>query len=201
MDLQIVWVADWAWGLLLIVLTMAIHASGIVAIALILTRVPTWMRIHLSFRQVIATSIGLISGVGLALAALHGVEAAIWAITYLALGAVSTMPDAILFSVDSMTTRGASGLALQPHWKLLGALEAADGVLLFGLSTAFLFAVVHRLRAKDLVRHARAVVMREVNVIRVVRILRTKSQFSRFHGSSPVAGPPCPKRHGVNAFL
>jgi hypothetical protein len=144
MDLEIVWIADWTWGLLLIVLTMAIHASGIVAIALILTRVPTWMRFHLSFWQVIVMSIGLISGVGLALASLHAFEAGIWAMTFLALGAASSMPDAILFSVDSMTTRGASGLVLQPHWRLLGALEAADGVLLFGLSTAFLFAVVEQ---------------------------------------------------------
>jgi hypothetical protein len=40
--------------------------------------------------------------------------------------------DAILYSVDSMTTRGASGLTLPRRWQLMGALEAADGVLLSG---------------------------------------------------------------------
>ena len=41
-----------------------------------------------------------------------------------------------------MTTRGASGLVVQPHWQMLGALEAADGMLLFGISTAFIFTVM-----------------------------------------------------------
>jgi len=50
----------------------------------------------------------------------------------------------MLYSVDSITTRGASGLTLARHWQMLGALEAADGMLLFGISTAFLFASLKR---------------------------------------------------------
>ncbi len=41
-----------------------------------------------------------------------------------------------------MTTRGASGLTLQQHWRVMGALEAADGMLLFGISTAYIFGVM-----------------------------------------------------------
>jgi hypothetical protein len=41
-----------------------------------------------------------------------------------------------------MTTRGASGLTLPSHWQMMGALEAVDGMLLFGVSTAFVFAVI-----------------------------------------------------------
>ena len=48
----------------------------------------------------------------------------------------------MLYSVDSITTRGASGLMVLPHWQMLGALEAADGILLFGISTAYVFAVI-----------------------------------------------------------
>ena len=44
-----------------------------------------------------------------------------------------------------MTTRGASGLNLAEEWRLMGALEAADGMLLFGISTAFLFAVLQQI--------------------------------------------------------
>jgi hypothetical protein len=40
-----------------------------------------------------------------------------------------------------MSTRGASGLTLQRHWQLMGGLEAVNGMLLFGLSTAWLFTV------------------------------------------------------------
>jgi hypothetical protein len=48
----------------------------------------------------------------------------------------------MLYSVDSMSTRGASGLTLQRHWQMMGALEAFDGMLLFGISTAYIFAVM-----------------------------------------------------------
>jgi hypothetical protein len=50
--------------------------------------------------------------------------------------------DAILYSLDSMTTRVASGLMLEPQRQMMGALEAANGVLLFGISTAYIFAVL-----------------------------------------------------------
>ena len=31
---------------------------------------------------------------------------------------------------------------LERHWRTLGALEAADGMLLFGISTAYIFTVM-----------------------------------------------------------
>jgi hypothetical protein len=86
----------------------------------------------------IFTSVAMV----LLLAALHGAECGIWAAAYLWLGAIDLPQDALLFSVDSMTTRGASGLTLQRHWQMMGALEAVDGVLLFGVSTAYMFAVM-----------------------------------------------------------
>jgi hypothetical protein len=51
---------------------------------------------------------------------LHGIAAAIWAAAYLWLGALESPLEAILYSVDSMSTRGASGLMLHPHWRMMG---------------------------------------------------------------------------------
>ena len=34
------------------------------------------------------------------------------------------------------------GLTLPPRWQMISALEAVNGALLFGISTAFLFAVI-----------------------------------------------------------
>ena len=73
---------------------------------------------------------------------LHGLEAAIWAAAYVWVGAFGSPFEAILYSVDSMSTRGASGLLLQSHWRIMGALEAVDGMLLFGISTAYIFSVM-----------------------------------------------------------
>ena len=43
-----------------------------------------------------------------------------------------------------MTTYGGSGLDLQRHWRLMGALEALNGIILFGLTTAFLFWMIQQ---------------------------------------------------------
>jgi hypothetical protein len=66
----------------------------------------------------------------------------IWAAAYLWLGAIDSPTDALFFSLDSMSTRGASGLTLQRPWQIMGALEAVDGMLLFGVSTAYIFSVM-----------------------------------------------------------
>jgi len=93
-------------------------------------------------RRVEVIQIGLIGAVGLLLAARHGVEAALWAAAYWWLGALNSPTDAILYSVDSMSSRGASGLTLVHHQRLMSALEAMDGMPLFGISTAYIFAMM-----------------------------------------------------------
>jgi hypothetical protein len=97
---------------------------------------------NLGFRHVILIMIGVVGAVGLLLAVQHGIEAAIWAAAYVWLGALNSPKDAILYSLDSMTTRGASGLMLEQHWQMMGALEAANGMLLFGISTAYIFTLM-----------------------------------------------------------
>ncbi len=46
------------------------------------------------------------------------------------------------FSLNAMTTCGHDNLGLEPHWRLMGALEALNGVILFGLTTSFLVSVL-----------------------------------------------------------
>src|SRR6476660_3190722 len=134
---------SWHWGLSLIASTMAIHAAAVVMMAFVGVRI----RIRLDTRDLnlwslIAILICIIGVMGLLLAVLHGIECGIWAAAYLWLGALDSPLDALLFSVDSMSTRGSSGLTLQRHWQMMGALEAVDGMLLFGVSTAYMFAVM-----------------------------------------------------------
>ena len=47
--------------------------------------------------------------------------------------------SAMLYSLGAITTYGHENLDLAAQWKLLGAIEALNGWLLFGLTTAFLF--------------------------------------------------------------
>jgi hypothetical protein len=133
---------NWICGLALIALTIAIHVTGVTFLASVLHG----FRVRLQSRppaspRMIAIVIAAFTVMGLLLALLHGVEAVIWAAAYLWLGALDSPGAAILYSIDSMATRGASGLMLEP-WQTMGALEAADGMLLFGISTAFIFTVM-----------------------------------------------------------
>ena len=135
---------NWAWGLSLIALTITLHAAGVALMAFATLGIRERLEgvKRLRSRQVFAITIGLIGSVGLLLAALHGMEAALWAAAYWWLGALDSAAEALLYSVDSFSTRGASGLTLEHHWRMMGALEATDGMLLFGISTAFIFTVM-----------------------------------------------------------
>ena len=137
------WGASWAWSLALVALTIAFHAVGIVVIATASAQVRAkLLRRGVTYIDSAPATFFLIVAVALALAVLHAIESMAWAVVYVWLGALPSPADAALYSVDSMTTRGASGLFLAPQWRMMGATEAGDGMLLFGISTAFLFYVM-----------------------------------------------------------
>jgi hypothetical protein len=141
--MRLVWIADWALSLPLIALTLIIHVSALIAITALLARIRPWIETRRGHRMSTALfAIGLIGTIAYVLVALHGLAAAIWAGVYVRLGALDTLADAMLYSVDSMAARGASGLTLAPQWRLMGALEAVNGLLLFGITTAFLAALL-----------------------------------------------------------
>ncbi len=75
---------------------------------------------------------------------LHAFEAGVWAAAYLFLHALPDPKAAMLYSVSALTTYGHASNILPDRWKMLGALEALNGMLLFGLSTAFLFAMIQQ---------------------------------------------------------
>ena len=140
------WGDNWTWSAALIAITIAVHASGVVlAMHGTQTFWSSKLRVELSRKHRTSLAIGTIVAVGLWLALLHGLDAMLWALVYLKLGAIGTPAGALLYSVDSMSTRGASGFNLDAPWRMMGALEAVDGMLLFGISTAFLFTILQSL--------------------------------------------------------
>lgn len=77
----------------------------------------------------------------------HIVEIWIWALFYLTMESAEfqTLEKALYFSTTSFTTVGYGDIVLGPQWRMLGSIEAANGFLLFGWSTAFLFEVMSKL--------------------------------------------------------
>jgi hypothetical protein len=73
-------------------------------------------------------------------------------VAYIALGARPDFASAMLYSLGAMATYGHANLYLAEHWQPLGTLEAVNSMMLFGLTTAFLFSVLqssYRIGAKE----------------------------------------------------
>jgi hypothetical protein len=75
----------------------------------------------------------------------HLVEIALWAVLFVICGEFRELGIAYYHSAVNYTTLGYGDLIMSPSWKLLGPMEAADGTLMFGVSTAIIFAVIVRL--------------------------------------------------------
>jgi hypothetical protein len=138
-DSRAPWHADWAWGVPLILLTVMFHVFGLV---LIRQRMLTVYREFTKQRRPIAAFTVVMSLTTLLATLLHGIEAAIWAGAYFVLGALPDLKYGMLYSLSAVTSYGHENYDLAAHWQLLGAIEALNGWLLFGLSTAFLFSMI-----------------------------------------------------------
>ena len=138
------WTLDWLWCLPLSVTCVAIHVVGLLLIKRrfdgVLPQVGrrTFPVIGLTFLALATVSVTL----------LHGLEAYLWAVAFRLLHALPDQKSAVLYSLNAMTTFGHSGIILAPQWHLMGSLEALNGWILFGLSTAFLYAILQALWTK-----------------------------------------------------
>ncbi len=133
------WSDNWLWSVPLIVLTVLVHGFGLVGIR---ERVIGGLTDTLGARSSRAAFAVVIAATVLLLTGLHALEGAAWAFAYVALGASADPRAAMLYSLSAMTSYGHAEIFLAPHWRMMGALEALNGMMLFGLSTAFLFSVL-----------------------------------------------------------
>jgi len=125
----------------LIVLTVVIHVCGLALIGERVVEALSESADRRRFMFKFATVMGVTS---LLATILHGIEGAIWAAAYRFLDALPDNRTAMLYSISAITSYGHANLYLKERWQLMGALEALNGMLLFGLTTAFLFAMIQR---------------------------------------------------------
>jgi hypothetical protein len=119
------------------VVTVVIHVYGLAVIAESLSR-------SVDRRKFTHTFIGVIGLTALLATALHGIEGIIWAFAFRLVGALPDPKSAMLYSISAMTTFGHANLYLENRWQMMGALEPLNGLILFGITTAFMFAIIQR---------------------------------------------------------
>ncbi len=133
-----------ALGCALMIFTTVIHAACTVATlqAIKVTHAGRWgPATHL-------TRVTLIASVVLMMFVATLVESAIWAATYVAVGAISGFEPALYFSMVTFTTLGYGDIVLPGGWRLLASFQAATGIIMFGWTTALIVAVAHYLHSQ-----------------------------------------------------
>ncbi|MEO1192954.1 MAG: ion channel [Pseudomonadota bacterium] len=124
-------------GALLIGWTATVHGAFMVAVLAFFRRHPFRPKRSLGRAAMIT---GIVLWFFLAIVA----EAWCWAAVYILLGVFQTMEEALYFSTVSFTTLGFGDIILDEQWRLLGAFQAAAGMMIFGWTTAMVFDAVQR---------------------------------------------------------
>jgi len=131
-----IWASNWLWGLPLLVTTVVIHVTAFMVMTKAM--IP---EIAPAARKLLAFNVS-VAILAMFAVALHSLEAFAWALLYVHVGALPDLAGAMLYSLEAITSYGHEAERLAPNWRLVGAIEAVNGLILFGLTTAFFFAAI-----------------------------------------------------------
>jgi hypothetical protein len=130
---------------LMVTLTVVVHFAGLMGLLWILRSQAQALHAHRSWARQAAAIVFVVLGLMLMLT----IEVWLYAVAFLLVGAQHDLETAIYFSTSSFTTLGYGDVVLDRRWRLMGAIEGANGLLLFGWSTAFLISITSRLRVLE----------------------------------------------------
>lgn len=129
----------------MVMITVATHGLGLALLARAVASEREEEKIHhlppLSMRGAAFTLVTVLS-----LFVIHGAEIWSYAALYALLGAFPNFEVSLYFSTISYAAIGYGDAALPQQWRLLGAIEGINGVILLGWSTAFFVNLLMRLR-------------------------------------------------------
>ena len=123
---------------ILMVVTTAIHAGGMVLAMDTLRSEEHWLK------RLLQTKVQKVGGIVLLMFLASLLEVLVWAVTFLALNAIEGFERALYFSMVTFTTLGYGEIVLDEQWRLLASFAAANGIIMFGWTTAIVLAVVQR---------------------------------------------------------
>lgn len=130
-----------AVGLGVTACTIVIHGLALLAIVHFVRRERRLGHAGVRFWR----DVPIVAGTALLALAAHLLEMAAWALVFILCGEFDHFAPAFYHSAVTYTSLGYSDVIMSASWKLLGPLETADGMLMFGVSTAMLFTVIQRL--------------------------------------------------------
>ena len=84
----------------------------------------------------------------------HLVQVSIWAMLFMYVGEFGDFMTAFYHSTVNFASLGYGDIVMSEEWRLLGALEASNGVLMFGLSAGTMLSVMTKLFARHTIAAA-----------------------------------------------
>jgi hypothetical protein len=75
----------------------------------------------------------------------HLVNIALWALLFCLCGEFARFETAYYHSAVNYSSLGYGDIVMSTRWRLLGPLETIDGMVMFGISTALIFALMLRM--------------------------------------------------------
>jgi hypothetical protein len=125
--------------------TALIHLAGVALLIGLL-------RVHGSRRRTphvrLTQALLVLVAVG-SLFVLHAIEIWLYAAFYVLVGELKTFSEALYFSTSTYATIGYGDIVLTPRWRIVGAIEGVNGIILLGWSTAFFVSIVQRVDALE----------------------------------------------------
>jgi hypothetical protein len=121
----------------IVAVCVIIHVSGLMMLADQLTK-----RVRTEGKNNLVREIGSLTLVFGVVVILHMLETAVWAVFYFGRQLFPNFETSLYFSLTTYTAIGFGDVVLPDNWRLLGGVEGISGLLLCGLSTAFLFLIV-----------------------------------------------------------
>lgn len=130
-------------GSALIAITVVIHAAGTTAWVLHLGNKFAGKSLTTGRRAIL-----ILVNTALVVFVLHALEIVVWAGAYqllLPAHELASFEEAVYFSFVTFTTLGYGDITLSEGWRLLSGIEALNGILLVGWTTAMIFSVVQNI--------------------------------------------------------
>lgn len=132
-----------AIGTLMIVATIVIHVFFTSTAMLGLRKYETWLLqpsflLH-TISALVSVTLWLVLGITIIIWC--------WAVLFIQLSLFETLEAAVYFSIVTFTTLGYGDVTADSDWRILASFAAIDGLVIFGLSTAFLVEFITQLRS------------------------------------------------------
>ncbi|WP_265500130.1 potassium channel family protein [Paracoccus beibuensis] len=135
-----------AFGSVLMVVSVLVAGMAVWALETVFARCAPWLMRAPHRPKLIL----LVVASSIAVLAMLTASVWLWAATFHLLGVFASFEEAMYFTLVTFTTLGYGDVLMPQNWRILGGMAAANGLLYFGLMTAFMVEALRHVRVRQI---------------------------------------------------